>query len=49
MMSHRDISIKFGEEYGHVELNLGNTKFFTKIYAELVEPSLERPSEVFKY
>jgi hypothetical protein len=30
-----------------VELDLGNTKFFTKVYAEIKEPKQERPNEGF--
>lgn len=41
----RSISLEFGSEYGTVFLDLGETKVFTAIQAELVRPRPENPNE----
>ena len=43
----RNISIRFGFKDGEVELDWGETKVFSRVKAELVEPKPERPTEGF--
>jgi len=43
----RSIKIQFGKQYGMVEVQLGNTRVFTAITCDIVEPKPERPNEGF--
>ncbi|KAJ5238483.1 Exosome complex endonuclease 2/ribosomal RNA processing protein [Penicillium chermesinum] len=40
---YRPLSISFGEEYGHVKLQLGKTSLVVRISAEVTKPRDERP------
>ncbi|CDK29648.1 unnamed protein product [Kuraishia capsulata CBS 1993] len=41
----RDIDIRLGDEYGYVEVRLGNTKAIVRISAQLAVPFEDRPYE----
>lgn len=41
----RNLSLRFGNEYGHVEVSLGNTKLIVQMSASVKMPAPERPFE----
>ncbi|KAG5513578.1 hypothetical protein PMAC_001010 [Pneumocystis sp. 'macacae'] len=41
----RELTLTFGNSYGHVELSLGKTKIFVRISAEITEPYPDKPYE----
>lgn len=45
MDQFRDVDIKFGQSYGHVEVSLGKTKLVVRISAEPTKPYEDRPYE----
>lgn len=46
-MDNRNISVLFGNKMGCVELNIGNTKVYTRVSSEIIEPKPDRPNEGF--
>jgi len=43
----RKLSISFGKQWGHVEVQLGTTRVLAVVVGEIVEPYPDRPSEGF--
>lgn len=44
---YRKLGITFGTTHGHVEAQLGNTRVFTQVSCEVVQPSPHKPTEGF--
>ena len=39
----RSLSVSFGEEYGHVKVQLGKTRLIVRISSEVTKPHDDRP------
>jgi exosome complex component RRP45 len=44
---YRNINIKFGKNYGQVEVRLGKTKVLSNVSCEIVEPYKGKPTDGF--